>query len=535
MALEPFGRHNRLVMTRFEDAFVRSLPADPEAANLPRQVHGAAYSRVAPTPVPRPVVLAWVPEVAAMLGLPAEPTDPWPQVLGGNTTLEGMSPYAACYGGHQFGQWAGQLGDGRAITLGEVIAPDESRWELQLKGPGQTPYSRRADGRAVLRSSLRELVCSEAMFHLGVPTTRALALVGTGEDVVRDMLYDGNARPEPGAITTRIAKSFLRFGSYELPASRNDVELLRRLVDFTMRTHFSTLGAPSPETTLRFFEEVSRRTAVLMVEWHRVGFVHGVMNTDNMSILGLTIDYGPYGWLEGFDPSWTPNTTDLPGRRYAFGNQATVAQWNLLCLANALFPLIGDEKALEDALDRYADVSAAEQLAMMRRKLGLLEAKDAEREDRELVRDCFRVLLSTETDYTLFFRRLSLVTAASSDEQLIAPLAEAFYAPGEVTGPVLEGLAAWLRRLLSRAARDGRPPEARVTAMNLTNPLYVPRNALAQTVISATEQGELAMLHEWLDVLKRPYEEQPGKERWAAKRPEWARHLVGSSMLSCSS
>ena len=534
MALAARRRHNGGVI-RFDDRFIRSLPADPEAQSFVRQVRGAAYSKVAPTPVPKPAVLAWVPEVAAMLGLPAAPTDEWAQVLGGNATLEGMAPYAACYGGHQFGNWAGQLGDGRAITLGELIAPDESRWELQLKGPGQTPYSRRADGRAVLRSSLRELVCSEAMFHLGVPTTRALALVGTGEDVVRDLLYDGNARPEPGAITTRVAKSFLRFGTYELPAARNDVELLRRLVDFTITTHFPTLGSPSPETYLRFFEEVTRRTAVLMMEWQRVGFVHGVMNTDNMSILGLTIDYGPYGWLEGFDPSWTPNTTDLPGRRYAFGNQPSVAQWNLLCLANALFPLVGDEKALEAVLDRYSDLAAAEQLSMMRRKLGLLATEEHDREDRELVRDCFRALLSTETDYTLFFRRLATVTAASSDEPLVAPLAEAFYAPAEVSGDVLEGLAAWLRRLLARASRDGRPSAERVASMNAANPLYVPRNYLAQAVISATEQGERSMLHEWLEVLRRPYDEQPGKERWAAKRPEWARHQPGSSMLSCSS
>lgn len=522
-------------MTRFDDRFVRSLPADENAENTIRQVRGAAYSKVAPTKVPNPTVLAWVPEVAAMLGLPAEPTNEWAQVLGGNATLEGMAPYAACYGGHQFGNWAGQLGDGRAITLGEVVAPDEARWELQLKGPGQTPYSRRADGRAVLRSSLRELVCSEAMFHLGVPTTRALALVGTGEDVVRDLLYDGNARPEPGAITTRVAKSFLRFGTYELPASRNDVALLKRLVDFTITTHFPTLGAPSPETYLQFFQEVTRRTAVLMMEWQRVGFVHGVMNTDNMSILGLTIDYGPYGWLEGFDPSWTPNTTDLPGRRYAFGNQPSVAQWNLLCLANALFPLIGDEKALEAVLDGYSELAAAEQLSMMRRKLGVLPDEQHDTEDRELMRDCFRALISTETDYTLFFRRLANVTADAPDAQLVAPLAEAFYAPAEVTGPVLEGMAAWVRRLLSRAARDGRAPEVRAAAMNATNPLYVPRNYLAQTVISATEQGELSMLQDWLEVLKRPYVEQPGKDVWAAKRPEWARHQPGSSMLSCSS
>jgi len=525
-------------MTRFDDRFVRALPGDAEPANFVRQVRGAAYSRVTPTPVTQPRLLAWVPRVAELLGLPEAPTDEWVRVLGGNHTLEGMAPYAACYGGHQFGNWAGQLGDGRAITLGELIAPDQSRWELQLKGPGPTPYSRRADGRAVLRSSLRELVCSEAMFHLGVPTTRALALVATGDDVVRDLLYDGNARPEPGAITTRVAPSFLRFGSYELPASRGDVALLKALVDFTLTTHFPGLGAPSADSYLRFFAEVSRRTASLMMEWQRVGFVHGVMNTDNMSILGLTIDYGPYGWLEGFDPSWTPNTTDLPGRRYAFGNQPSVAQWNLLCLANALLPLVEDQQALEAVLDGYSEVAAGAQLAMMRKKLGLLEHPERERDDRELMRDLYRALTSTETDMTLFFRGLAAVTPAlrdAADDALVKPLAEAFYAPHEVEGGVLAGFGAWLRRWLARAGADGRPHEVRAAQMNAVNPLYVPRNYLAQTVISATEQGELSMLQQWLEVLARPYDEQPGMERWAARRPEWARHQPGSSMLSCSS
>ncbi|MBM4777126.1 MAG: YdiU family protein [Archangiaceae bacterium] len=519
-------------MTRFDDRFVRSLPADPETDNVVRQVRGAAYSKVQPTPVSKPTMLAWVPEVAALLGLPEAPTDEWTTVLAGNALLPGMAPYAACYGGHQFGNWAGQLGDGRAITLGEVIAPDDSRWDLQLKGPGPTPYSRRADGRAVLRSSLRELVCSEAMFHLGVPTTRALALVATGDQVERDLLYDGNARFEPGAITTRVAPSFIRFGTFELPASRGDKELLQKLVDFTVTTFFPSLGAPSPETYVAFFSEVVRRTAVLMMEWQRVGFVHGVMNTDNLSILGLTIDYGPYGWLEGFDPGWTPNTTDLPGKRYAFGNQPQVAQWNLMCLANALFPLVGEAKPLEDALEGYADIAAAEQLSMMRKKLGL--AGD-DVKDRELMRDLFRALMSTETDMTLFYRLLARVPAASvsaPDDALVAPLAEAFYAPEQVKGDVLEGFAEWLRRYLQRAGPDD---GSRAKVMNASNPLYVPRNYLAQTVIQAVEQGEPSMLAEWLTVLKRPYVEQPGMERWAKKRPEWARHQPGSSMLSCSS
>ncbi len=525
-------------MTRFDDRFVRSLPADPQTSNDVRQVRGAAYSRVTPTPVAQPTMLAWVPEVAALLGLGDMPTAEWTQVLGGNLVLDGMKPFAACYGGHQFGNWAGQLGDGRAITLGEVIGPDERRFELQLKGPGPTPYSRRADGRAVLRSSLRELVCSEAMFHLGVPTTRALSLVSTGERVVRDLLYDGNARPEPGAITARVAPSFIRFGTFELPSSRGDLPLLQRLIDFTITTYFPELGPPSKDTTLRWFAEVVRRTAFLMTEWQRVGFVHGVMNTDNMSVLGLTIDYGPYGWLEGFDPEWTPNTTDLPGRRYAFGEQLAIAQWNLLCLANALLPVIGEPGPLEEVLNEYGTVAGTAQLAMMRRKLGLAAAEGADGADRQLLGQVFQVLTTTETDMTLFFRALASVTPAlkdGPDDALVATVAHAFYAPHEVVGDVLAGFASWLRRYLARVESDALSPEQRTALMNGANPLYVPRNHLAQTVISAAEQGDLSLLHDWLKVLKAPYTEQPGQERWAGKRPEWARHQPGSSMLSCSS
>ena len=287
-----------------------------------------------------PRLIAHSREVASLLGIdPADVASPaFAQVFGGNALLEGMQPYAANYGGHQFGHWAGQLGDGRAITLGEVINAAGERWELQLKGAGPTPYSRTADGRAVLRSSVREFLCSEAMHHLGVPTTRALSLVTTGEQVVRDMFYDGNPEPEPGAIVCRVAPSFIRFGNFELPAARGDVALLTRLVDFTIQRDFPELvsgtrdGAAdrlSEALRAEWFGQVCERTARMVAHWMRVGFVHGVMNTDNMSILGLTIDYGPYGWIDDFDPDWTPNTTDAAGRRYRFGQQPQVAYWNL--------------------------------------------------------------------------------------------------------------------------------------------------------------------------------------------------------------
>jgi len=303
---------------RFDNSFVRELPADSETGPRRRQVHRALYSRVDPTPVAEPRLIAWSPEVAALLGIDAAEVESpaFAKVFGGNALVDGMQPYAANYGGHQFGQWAGQLGDGRAITLGEIINAAGQRWELQLKGAGPTPYSRTADGRAVLRSSIREFLCSEAMHHLGVPTTRALSLVATGEPVVRDMFYDGNPRSEPGAIVCRVAPSFIRFGNFELPTSREDVDLLNRLVDFTIRRDFPELiaaggdqaGPVSEQVRAEWFAQVCERTASMVAHWMRVGFVHGVMNTDNMSILGLTIDYGPYGWIDDFDPGWTPNT-----------------------------------------------------------------------------------------------------------------------------------------------------------------------------------------------------------------------------------
>src|SRR3569623_2446364 len=265
-----------------------------------------------------------------------------------------MQPWASNYGGHQFGHWAGQLGDGRAITVGEIINAAGQRWELQLKGAGPTPYSRHADGRAVLRSSIREFLCSEAMHHLGVPTTRALCLVETGEAVVRDMFYDGHPREEPGAIVCRVAPSFVRFGHFELPYARNDVALLRQLADFTIRRAFPHLRGQGEALYADWFGVVCERTARLMALWMRVGFVHGVMNTDNMSILGLTIDYGPYGWIDDYDPDWTPNTTDAEGRRYRFGAQPQVAYWNLTRLAGALAPAFESVEPLQAGLERYA-------------------------------------------------------------------------------------------------------------------------------------------------------------------------------------
>jgi serine/tyrosine/threonine adenylyltransferase len=363
-----------LSLLKFDNRFVNELPADPETGNFTRQVLGACYSKVLPTPVSQPTLVAYAQEVAALLDLDAAvcQSADFSHVFSGNKLLSGMVPHATCYGGHQFGVWAGQLGDGRVINLGDVINAKGERWALQLKGAGLTPYSRHADGLAVLRSSIREFLCSEAMYHLGVPTTRALSLVTTGEQVVRDMFYNGNPKPEPGAIVCRVAESFLRFGHFQILTAQGNLGLLQKLLDYTINNYFPQLGKPSVETYLAWFAEVCSRTAKLVVEWERVGFVHGVLNTDNMSILGLTIDYGPYGWLENYDPGWTPNTTDVEEKRYRFGNQAACAQWNLWQLANAIYPAIKNAKQLQQIVADFVGIYESERQQMLSKKLGLL-------------------------------------------------------------------------------------------------------------------------------------------------------------------
>jgi serine/tyrosine/threonine adenylyltransferase len=525
----------------FDNRFTRELPADPDSRNITRQVKQACFTRVVPTQVAAPELIAYSPEVADLLGLSPETiqSPEFAQVFGGNRLIEGMEPFAMCYGGHQFGSWAGQLGDGRAINLGEVRTPRNEHWTLQLKGAGVTPYSRHADGLAVLRSSVREFLCSEAMHHLGVPTTRALSLVLTGEMVVRDMFYDGNPEREPGAIVCRVSPSFTRFGNFEIFASRRDQQTLKQLLDFTIRSDFPQLGAPAAETYAAFFCEVCRRTAEMIVHWMRVGFVHGVMNTDNMSILGLTIDYGPYGWLENYDPGWTPNTTDASGRRYCFGNQPQIAAWNLVQLANAILPIVEDVEALQQGIDLYSTEFQKGWQSMMAAKLGLLKW-DGE-SDEALVSDLLSILELAETDMTIFFRKLANVSAASAEqdstskEAWLRTLIDAYYKPEQLTEAVTTQLVDWLSRYVERIRKDSTSDQERIVRMNSVNPLYVLRNYLAQLAIDKATNGDYSMIAELLDVLRTPYIEQPGKEAFAQKRPDWARNRPGCSMLSCSS
>ncbi len=515
-----------------KDKFNKELPSDPILENSRRQVAEACFSYVTPKQTRKPQLLHVSPEMIEKLGLSEEDvkSDDFLNVFTGNDVLSNTKPYAMCYGGHQFGNWAGQLGDGRAINLCEVEHQNKN-WVLQLKGAGETPYSRTADGLAVLRSSIREYLCSEAMFHLGVPTTRALSLALSGDRVLRDVMYDGNSAYEKGAIVCRTAESFLRFGNYQIFAARQDEKNLRKLVDYTIKHHFTDLGVPSKETYIAFFKEITNRTLNMIIHWQRVGFVHGVMNTDNMSILGITIDYGPYGWLEGYEYDWTPNTTDRQHKRYRYGNQPNIGLWNLLQLANAMYPLIEEAEPLEAILNQYKVDFDKRSLEMMCSKLGLqIEAE----KDQSLIQELEDNLHLTETDMTMFFRNLANFKKEGVVEGL-AVINDAFYKPDEVFGNIEKRWKDWFATYAMRLQKETHSDEERKENMNLVNPKYVLRNYIAQLAIDDADKGDYKLINELFQILKKPYEEQPEYEKWFAKRPDWARHKIGCSMLSCSS
>lgn len=524
----------------FDNRFTRELPQDPITNTHTRQVRNAIWSAVQPTPVKNPQLLAYSPEVAAMLGLTqTDMQDPeLIQTLGGNGMLAGMTTYATRYGGHQFGHWAGQLGDGRAILLGELMHAGK-RFELQLKGAGETPYSRGADGRAVLRSSLREFLCSEAMHHLGIPTTRALSLVSTGNLVRRDMFYDGNPQMEPGAIVCRVAPTFTRPGHFELMASNGELDLLKRFIGFTIDRDFTDwhqqtglildINNPAPELIAAWFEEICERTATLMAHWMRVGFVHGVMNTDNLSIIGLTIDYGPYGWVDNFDPGWTPNTTDAQGRRYCFGRQPDIARWNMERFAEVLGSILPNTEGLTDAISHYDNVYLRALTTSLAGKFGLDSWQD---QDGDMVNRIFELMTRAEIDMTLFFTHLAELNIAQPD---IKTISNAFYTEDGLK-EFGDDVQQWLNLYTQRVQQSKLSPEQRIQKMQSHNPRYVLRNYMAQEAIDLlTEHGDNSRLITLLELLKNPYNHQTGMEQFEQKRPDWARQKAGCSMLSCSS
>ncbi|GAQ87461.1 hypothetical protein KFL_003540140 [Klebsormidium nitens] len=545
----------KLEELEWDNSFVRELPADPSRNGPIRQVRKALFSYVEPqADVKEPAMVAYSDDAAKeLLGLDPEELErpEAPLIFSGAARMEGSVTYAQNYGGHQFGSWAGQLGDGRAITLGELLNPRGERWELQLKGAGKTPYSRHADGQAVLRSSVREFLCSETMHGLGVPTTRALTLVTTGRGVWRDMFYDGDPKQEPGAVVCRIAPSFVRFGTFQLPASRGEAErpLVKQLADYVIKHHYPHLergeaaerdagaeasssgeGAPAGGYNKygALFKEVAERTARLAAKWQGVGFAHGVLNTDNMSILGLTIDYGPFAFVDAFDDQFTPNTSD-PTRRYAFGNQPDVILWNMVQLANAFIEgeLLTTPEA-QELLPAYPLAFGTEYRALMAAKMGLPEY------DADLTTTMFQLMKRDSVDFTNHFRALGDVTTgldeqSASEEELLAPL-EGVLGRSEKRSD----WADWMRAYLGKLKDAGDSDSDRKKAMNRVNPRYVLRNYMLQNAIAAAETGDYGEVRTLLRLMRTPYEDQPGMERYAALPPSWSTKR-GVCQLSCSS
>ncbi|MFT7227490.1 MAG: hypothetical protein ACI8PW_000064 [Methylophilaceae bacterium] len=434
------------------------------------------------------------------------------QVFSGNKLLQAMDPFAMCYGGHQFGHWAEHLGDVRAIILGQTLNQTGQRFALQLKDNGPTLYSRTADGPAILRSSIREFLCSEAMHHLGIPTIRALCVVATDKSVMRDMFHECNLRAESGAIVCRVVPRFTRFGNFKILALCNDNDLLRKLLHYTLVTDFLDLGVSGRGSYIHLFREICTRKTTMIAHWMRVGFLHGVINTDNMSILGLTINYSPYGWLEDYDPDWTPNISDGQHHCYRFGVQLQVALWNLAQLGKALMPLVEDTGPLKRALAKYNECFNTQWQEMMVEKLGFMTFCTPSH--TELISELPEVLQRVETDMTIFFRRLALLDTSptTSDKALLAPFSAAYYQPKALSDTHRKLALQWLRRYDEKVRTEGMPEHERRASMDRVNPKYVLRNYLAQLDIDRSEQSDYGLVTELLEVLRHPYDEQADKK-----------------------
>ncbi|PHV11677.1 protein adenylyltransferase SelO [Chitinimonas sp. BJB300] len=468
-----------------------------------RQLGSQFYSEVVAEPLPATQLLAWNSELAASMGLPLD-VNQIPNAadsFAGNQAIAAEPPIATVYSGHQFGVWAGQLGDGRAMLLGELAGQ-----EIQLKGAGQTPYSRRADGRAVLRSSIREYLCSEAMHGLGIPTTRALALVASPETVWRET-------QETAAVVTRVAPSFLRFGHFEHFYYLGNHTALKALADFAIAHYFPHhRDAANPYQAM--LSEVVARTAELIADWQAVGFCHGVMNTDNMSLLGLTIDYGPFGFLDGFDAGHICNHSDHSGR-YAYGMQPEVGLFNLNCLAQALLPLLDRDEAIA-ALKQYQGEFETALAERFRAKLGLVdEAPD----DWQLFTRLFDLLQAGHTDWTIFWRALCHFDMTSLNEPVRNLMVDR------------DAFDAWAWDYKVRLALEGRDQAERQTAMLAVNPKYILRNHLAEQAIRQANAGDFREITRLQTLLARPFDEQPDFEAYAGLPPDWATELS----VSCSS
>jgi len=468
------------------------------------------YEVVDPTPLPGPYLVAFNPDAAGLIDLePGAPTSPeWPEYLSGARRMPGAEPVAQAYAGHQFGVWVPQLGDGRAFLLGEVMNQRGEKWDLHLKGAGRTRFSRFGDGRSVLRSAVREYLASEALFGLGIPTTRALCIVGSDEPVQREEM-------ETAATIIRLAPCHVRFGTFQYFAARGEPERVGQLADYVIEHHFPELRE-SAHRYRHFFGEVCRRTARLMARWMAAGFAHGVMNTDNMSVLGLTLDYGPYGFLDDYDAGFICNHTDTAGQ-YAFNRQPAVGMWNCARLGEALFGVIEVAEAQEE-LDTYWAAFVPEHARLMRGKLGLSTERE---EDAPLLRDLLSALQANHVDYTRFFRELS---GFDEGQPVGGSTVPAMFAEREA-------ITAWLERYATRLRADAGTPRERAERMRSANPRYVLRNWIAQEAIERAQRKDFGLIEELRRLFASPYDEHPGMERFAEPPAAAAREIV----VSCSS
>lgn len=507
--------------------YLKIFPGDFSGNPQQRQTPKVLFSTVETVGFDHPEIIIFNEKLSDEIGLGKFQKNDF-NFLVGNHLPENIKTYATAYAGHQFGNWAGQLGDGRAIFAGEIKNSEGKIFEIQWKGAGATPYSRFADGRAVLRSSLREYLMSESLFHLQIPTTRALSLAFSGEEVVRDILYNGNPKPEKGAVVIRIAESFLRFGHFELFSTQNEIQTLQKLADFCIQNYFPEIVSEGKEKYKDFFSKICEKTADLMVQWYRVGFVHGVMNTDNMSVLGLTIDYGPFSMLDEFDLNFTSNTTDLPGRRYAFGKQAQISQWNLWQLANALFPLIQDGKFLEKQLNSYNEIFWDKHDKMFALKFGFDEVLPS---DQEFFMEVQTLMQELNLDYTLFFQSLENFIQNEEKFEFSKILEAISYDPISPENKLkFEGFFGNFKK---RISKNKISKEESLRLMKQNNPKFILRNYLLFECIEELENGKRNLLEKLLTALENPYQEV--FPEFSVKRPEKYNGIAGCSMLSCSS
>jgi len=486
---------------------LETLSFDNTYTRLPE----AFYAKLNPTPfASSPYLVSFNHAAAELIDLDLEQAKrpEFAGLFGGSLLVPGMEPLAMLYSGHQFGVYVPQLGDGRAILLGEVRNERGEKWDLHLKGAGLTPFSREGDGRAVLRSTIREYLCSEAMYGLGIPTTRALCLVGSDDKVHREQI-------ETGAMLVRMAPSHVRFGTFEIFYYRKQHEQVRILADYVIANHFSYLMG-SKDKYARFFSEVAERTAHLIAQWQAVGWSHGVMNTDNMSIHGITLDYGPFGFMDDYDPGFICNHSDHNGR-YAFNQQPYIGLWNLSCLAQALLPL-AEKEELKAALDRYTPLCEGRYMELMRAKFGLSEEQE---DDAAVIRDLLGLMEQSRVDYTSFFRALG---SFSSEDGARNELLRDFFLDREAFDK-------WARRYAGRLREEESRNDERLVRMNRVNPKYVLRNYLAQTAIEKAQQKDFSEIDRLLTLLQNPYSDQPGMDAYAAPPPNWGKHLS----VSCSS